>query len=327
MRNFTRGWLMCCVVLATGCPPDCPTGQKDDLSSWVALSSAYIVVPAHKVACIGEPFSGGIDSGKPLSLRHFITDKRADGSIVLEGLVPTQSQPGSGMTSISKDAAIRLGIADCPAGSLTIDYMIPHGEYQTIDVPYARHGYDHTTYDSATDPGNSGTGHLVKLDRDTAFCFTNDADKDVRVLFEAFLPQYTCIPESQPASKITAGQAALPPQSCPVVVHTCSGAVATSSAANRSTPIIDAIGCGNTWVAFANDDAEVKQCATLAGYHPVEDVCLYEVQYYNNAGSVETDVASDSSADAVNCARFEPGGCTNCDAIVLGEGACLSGAR
>ena len=302
-------------------------GQKDDLSSWATLSSAYIVVPARRVACIGEPFTGGIESGQPLALTHFITDKRADESIVLETIVPTQPQSGAGMSSFSKGAAIRLGIADCPGGSLTIDYMNPYGDYRTMDVPYVRHSYERTTYDSATDPANSGTGHLVKLDRDTAFCFTNDSDTDVRVLFEAFWPQYTCIPDSQPPSQISAAQASLPSQSCPVVAHTCSGAVATSTASNRSTPIIDNIGCGNTWVAFANDDAEVKTCATLAGYHPVDDVCLFDVQYYNNAGSVETDLASDSAVDAVNCAKFEPGGCTNCDAIVLAEGACLSGAR
>jgi hypothetical protein len=323
----TRTALLLTLVALTGCPPNCPMGETAEISSWSALSSAYIIVPAQKVACIGEPFSGGIDSGAPLSLRHFVTDKRADGSVVLEGKVPTQRQPDGGMTSFSAGTPVRLGIADCPEGTLTIDYMAPYGDFQTIDVPYARHSYTRTTYDSATDPANSGNGHFVKLSRDTAFCFDNDSSRDIRILFEAFLPNYTCVPDTQPASKLTAAQMSLQAQSCPLVVKTCSGATATATATNRVTPIVDSIGCGNTWVAFANDDAEVKTCAMLAGYRPVDDVCLFVVQYYNNAGAVETDVASDNETDAIYCAKFEPGGCTNCNATVLARGACLSGAR
>src|ERR1700712_5303522 len=90
----TRAAFLLLLVALTGCPPNCPIGEKDDISSWSVLSSAYIVVPAHKVACIGVPFSDGIDSGKPLSLSHFVTGKRADGSVVLEGKVPTQRQVG-----------------------------------------------------------------------------------------------------------------------------------------------------------------------------------------------------------------------------------------
>jgi hypothetical protein len=318
-------------VLLCGCPPDCPTGQKDDISSWVTLSSAYIVVPAHKVACIGVPFSGEIDSGTPLSTAHFLTDKRADGSIVLEGLVPAQVQADAGLSSFSPGSSIRFGIADCPAGDFTIDYMNPVGDFTLMDVPYSRHTFENLNYDSATDPMNAANRHFVTIERDTAFCFDNATDGQVRVLFEAFLPSYTCIPESQPASKIVAHQSAINQQTCapmmqaPPTPKTCSGEDVMSGANTFTIPIIDAIGCGNTWVTFANDESEAKHCAMLAGYTPVDDVCLFNVELFE--GYEVDNVASDSGDHAVNCAKFEPGGCTNCNASVLSEGACLTGAR